>query len=194
MRRWWSLVLERRSTRGCEAIRSRSLSTVHTTLLPARRNSSLVSINTNNHHLIRGTNSGANANQVLHSLPGSRCSITTQQPHTALDTTNNASVRRSPQQTEAKTTLGECCEGLAVSDNASQSPNSSAPGGVSEEEEGVLVSGDGRTPSPVHAITTYKPQQETLLSGDSVVLFKKGTCEPSVEVSLAVPRQSNGTQ
>ncbi|KAK4309713.1 hypothetical protein Pmani_018643 [Petrolisthes manimaculis] len=194
VRRWWSLVLERRSTRGCETIRSRSLSTVHTTLLPARRNSSLVSITANN-HLIRQSNSGANVTQLLPSLPGSRCSIT--QPSATIDSSTNTPIaRRSPQQME--TTISPSEYEAPVVSNPPQVPSySSSPGvqvpnyssspGVSES-----VSGDEQVWSDPAIITQNPPE---VLPGDSLqVLFKKGNSEPSVEVSVSVPRKSNGTQ
>ncbi|XP_066943744.1 uncharacterized protein [Macrobrachium rosenbergii] len=107
LRRSWVRLQERRaprgSYRGSLAVRSRSCSTVQTTLLdpsPARRNSSIVSICANS-QIVRRSNSGANSQMLT--LRGSRTSIS-QLP---LPTSNadyggmplTSAVRRSPKVT-----------------------------------------------------------------------------------------------
>lgn len=190
LKRSWVRLQERRAPRGgmrgAETLRSRSLSTVQTTLLdpsPARRNSSIVSICTNNQPF-RRSNSGANASQLL-SLRGSRTSITqTSAADGGSAPAAAAPSRRSPKQPGSKLAPGGL-ERLGSwkspvhtmdSNSASRSPS------LIEEAEDEFIKAEKTDKLPLP--TGARPTGEKVERHHPVVLFRKDETEPCVNINV----------
>ncbi|XP_069191025.1 calcitonin gene-related peptide type 1 receptor-like [Procambarus clarkii] len=185
LRRSWERLQERRAphgVRGHEALRSRSLSTVQTTLIdpsPARRNSSIVSICANNNPF-RRSNSGANASQML-SLRGSRTSITQASQADSGSAPPAAVSRRSPKTIGSKLgpggaeRFGPSRSPVHILDS---SPASRSPSLLEEVEDEVKCAEAGDPTLPAGG------RRAGVERHCPVVLFKKNDVEPCVNINV----------
>lgn len=177
---------ERRVPRGAArssvAQRSRSLSTVQTTLLdpsPARRNSSIVSLYTS--QVVRRSNSGASATQMV-SLRGSRNNISQLHQAASSDVVLITTNRRSLKQNANKLLPGSS-EKLPSKISFYEVHSLSRSPSLLEEEENESCNanedaGDPRRPEQLERITLKEDLRHP------VVVFRKDDMEPHVSISI----------
>lgn len=192
VKRSWVRLRERRvprgAARGSVAQRSRSLSTVQTTLLdrsPARRNSSIVSLCAG--QVVRRSNSGASATQMA-SLRGSRSNIS--QLHQTMSSDVSvvlvATTRRSPKQNASKHLLGNS-EKLPSKFSICELHSLSRSPSLLEEEENEVSRGseDARSPGrPEQPQRSPHSAEEPEARRCPVVVFQKDDVEPRVDICI----------
>lgn len=179
----------RGAARGSVAHRSRSLSTVQTTLLdrsPARRNSSIVSLFTG--QVVRRSNSGASASQMA-SLRGSRSNISQLHQTTSSDVSVVlvATTRKSPKQNASKHLPGnseKLPSKFSICEVHSLSRSPSLLEEEEEKDEANRGSEDAREPGRPEQPQRSPHRAEELEARCPMVVFRKDEVESRVDISI----------